>query len=261
MTEVEKKGIGKTKVGLMVCIVLVVILALSNILFYTGYRDVAKEYNYLVEDYNGLVEEYQGALKVPYTTIVGGNVTWVFRTLDESIESWFMPIETYNYYVNNPKPTEYHYLTTDGQSFTIRNMELFVQPEFFSNVISSLTDGNTARDFVEEVFNLRVQLTLYSEDITDTPQWSAETMTRGAGDCEDFAILMASLLLAGNEDAYYGMTVQMVYMDTDNPTNPQTVNHVTLYVTYEDGTGQFVDSTSTDVLSPWSRVVGWYYDL
>lgn len=50
-------------------------------------------------------------------------------------------------------------------------MELFVQPELFSNVIHDLTEGNAARDFIDEVFNLRVQLTVYSEDITDTPQW------------------------------------------------------------------------------------------
>jgi len=226
------------------------------------YDSLRDEYNNLYAEYASLVEEYQGALKVPYTTIVGGNVTWVFRTLDGSIESWFMPIETYVYYVNMPKPTEYHNLMTDdGQLFIVRNMELFVQPEFFSEVISSLTDGNTAREFVREVFNLRVQLTLYSEDITDTPQWSAETMTRGAGDCEDFAILMGSLLVAGNEYADYGMAVQMVYMDADNPTSPQTVNHILLYIMYEDGTGEFVDSTSTYVLSPWSNVAGWYYDL
>jgi hypothetical protein len=106
-----------------------------------------------------------------------------------------------------------------------------------------------------------VQLTVYSEEITETPQWSGETMTLGTGDCEDFAILMGSLLMAGNEHAHYGMTVQMVYMDTDNPTNPQTVNHVLLYVTYEDESKEFVDSTSTDVLSPWSEIVGWYFDL
>jgi len=51
------------------------------------------------------------------------------------------------------------------------------------------------------------------------------------------------------------------YMDTNNPTNPQTVNHVLLYVTYEDESTEFVDSTSTDVLSPWSEIEGWYFDL
>lgn len=225
------------------------------------YDNLQGRYNRLNTNYADLEAEYQGALKVPYTTIQEGNVTWVFKILDGSIEKWFMPLETYTYYVNKPKPTEYHLLTTNGEIFTVRNMELFVQPEFFGNVIHDITNGNNARDFVQEVFNLRVQLTLYSSDITDTPQWSAETMTEGTGDCEDFAILMGSLLLAGNDDANYGMKVQMVYMDAYNPADPQTVNHVLLYITYPDGTGQLVDSTSTHVLSPWERVVGWYYDL
>ncbi|TET20404.1 hypothetical protein E3J74_02655 [Candidatus Bathyarchaeota archaeon] len=212
-------------------------------------------------NYASQAREYQGALKVPYTTIQEGDVVWAFRTLDETIQKWSLPIDTYTYYVDKAKPLEYHHLTTDGDSFTMRKMELFVQPELFSNVIHDLTDGNTAKDFVQEVFNLRVQMTLYSDDITDTPQWPAETMTEGTGDCEDFAILMGSLLVAGNEQTNYGMTVQMVYMDTDNPANPQTVNHILLYIIYEDETVEFVDSTSTDVLSPWSRVVGWYYDL
>ena len=294
--EFEKQfGIGKTKVGLIICVVLIVILAISNFWFYTSLQNQRQQYNMLntnfqnlqqdydtlstnydnlQQDYDslgdgydtlytiheGLIEEYDSlyaiyeslleAIKEPRTTIVGGNVTWRFTTLDGTLEEWYMPIETYVYYVNKPKPEEYHYLTTDGQSFEIRKMELFVEPEFFSEVIGSLTEGNTASEFVREVFNLRVQLTLYSEDITDTPQWSGETMTIGTGDCEDFAILVASLLVAGNEYTHYGMTVQMVYMDAYNPTNPQTVNHVMLYITYEDGPSQFVDSTSTTALSP-----------
>jgi hypothetical protein len=206
------------------------------------------------------LEEYRGALKVPYAAIIESNVTWVFKTSDGNIVNWYVPLDTYNYYINKPKPTEYHLLTIGEQTFKVRQMELFVQPEFFAQVISSLTKGNTAEDFVREVFNLRVQLTLYSSDITDTPQWSVETMTKGTGDCEDFAILMASLLVAGNNYASYGMTVKMVYMDAENPTNPQTVNHASLLVNYRDGTGQFVESTSS-VMSPWSEVVGWYFDI
>jgi len=238
----------------------------------TDFDDLQQDYYNLYSDHESLIEEHddlqerydtlEDSLKLLYTTtIVGGNVTWSFTTLDGASLKWYMPLDTYVYYASEPKPEEYHDLALDGQSITVRNMELFVEPEFFFEVIDSLTDGNSARDFVEEVFNLRVQLTLYSYDIVDTPQWSGETMTSGTGDCEDFAILMASLLLSGNEYAHYGMTVQMLYMDAYNPTNPQTVNHVMLYVTYEDDTKQFVDSTSTTVLSPWSRIVGWYYDL
>ena len=209
------------------------------------------------QQYESLLE----LMKRPRTTIEEGNITWRFTTLDGTMEEWHMPIDAYVYYVNKPKPEEYHILTTDGQSFQVRNMELFVEPEFFSKVISRLTDGNTAGDFVQEVFNLRVQLTAYSEEITETPQWSGETMTLGTGDCEDFAILMGSLLMAGSEHAHYNMTVKMVYMDANNPTDPQTPNHVLIHTIYEDGNGEFVDSTSTDVQSPWSEVVGWYFDL
>lgn len=223
--------------------------------------DLQERYDALQTDYTSLAAEYQGALKVPYTAIQEGDVVWAFRTIDETIEKWSFPIDSCTYYVDKAKPSEYHSLTTDGDLFKVRKMELFVEPEFFSNVIRDLTNGNTARDFVQEVFNLRVQMTVYSEDMTDTPQWSAETLTEGTGDCEDFAILMGSLLVAGNEQANYGMTVRMVYMDSNNPTNPQTVNHILLCLIYEDETAEFVDSTSTAVLSPWSRVVGWYYDL
>jgi len=86
-------------------------------------------------------------------------------------------------------------------------------------------------------------------------------MTAGTGDCEDFTILMASLLLAGNEYANFDLTVQMLYMDAGNPEDPQTVNHVMLYVKYKDETTQLVDSTSTTFSSPWSRVVGWFFDI
>jgi len=221
------------------------------------------KYNDLVDKYTNLKKEYDVALKTPYTTIKEGNVTWAFKTMDGNLMLWQMPLETYVYYATQQKPVKYHSLSYSGtgQLFKVRNCELFVQPEFFSKVIQGLTEGKSARDFVQEVFNLRKQLTVYSRDITDTPQWSAETMTKGAGDCEDFAILMGSLLVAGNRYAKYGMTIQMVYMDADNPTNPKTVNHVLLYVTYQDQTAQFVDSTSTTVLSPWSEVVGWYFEL
>jgi len=247
----------KKKLYAGIIVALIVGLAIGYALSSIQITNLQNQLQNQQQQYESLLE----LMKRPRTTIEEGNVTWRFTTLDGTMEEWHMPIDAYVYYVNKPKPEEYHILTTDGQSFQVRNMELFVEPEFFSKVISSLTDGNTAGDFVQEVFNLRVQLTVYSEEITETPQWSGETMTLGTGDCEDFAILMGSLLSAGNEHAHYSMTVKMVYMDADNPTDPQTANHVLIHITYEDGTGEFLDSTSIHVQSPWSEVVGWYFDL
>ena len=42
MTDVETKEIGKAKVGLMVCAILVVILAVSNVWFYTNLQNVIR---------------------------------------------------------------------------------------------------------------------------------------------------------------------------------------------------------------------------
>ena len=225
------------------------------------HSNLQRNYDMLNASYENLVAEYRGALKVPYTTIKEGNVTWAFKTAEGTVQKWSISLDSYVYYVNKQKPSEYHSLTANGKTFLVRKMELFVQPEVFSKEINDLTDGNTAKEFVQEVFNLRKQLTAYSSDITDTPQWSVETMTKGTGDCEDFAILMGSLIKSGSQHANYNLTAQFVYMDSDNPTEPQTVNHVMLNIKYQDGSSQLLDSTSTSVSSPWSRVVGWFFDL
>jgi len=241
--------------------VIIVVLIIGLAIGYASSRnqiiDLQNQLQNRQQEYESLLE----LMKRPHTSIEEGNITWRFTTLDGSLQEWYMSLDAYVSYVNKLKPEEYHILSKDGESFKVRNMELFVEPEFFSKVINSLTDGNTAKDFVQEVFNLRVQLTVYSEEITETPQWSGETMTLGTGDCEDFAILMGSLLIAGNEHAHYNMTIRMVYMDADNPTDPQTANHALIHITYEDETGEFIDSTSTQVQSPWSEVIGWYFNL
>ena len=241
--------------------VIIVVLIIGLAIGYASSRnqiiDLQNQLQNRQQEYESLLE----LMKRPHTSIEEGNITWRFTTLDGSLQEWYMSLDAYVSYVNKLKPEEYHILSKDEESFKVRNMELFVEPEFFSKVINSLTDGNTAKDFVQEVFNLRVQLTVYSEEITETPQWSGETMTLGTGDCEDFAILMGSLLIAGNEYAHYNMTIRMVYMDADNPTDPQTANHALIHITYEDETGEFIDSTSTQVQSPWSEVIGWYFNL
>lgn len=78
MTEVEKKGIGKAKIGLVVCVVLVVILAVSNGLSYsnlhrcysqydtleTSYNNYVSSHHYLDSDYDAIKDERDG-LKAP----------------------------------------------------------------------------------------------------------------------------------------------------------------------------------------------------
>ena len=60
-------------------------------------------------------------------------------------------------------------------------------------------------------------------------------------------------------------TIQLVYLDADNPTNPQTVNHVAVYVSNGDWR-TFVETTAGT--KEWgleaydnTSIRGWYYDV
>lgn len=227
-----------------------------------NYSSLQIDYEGLQTDYERLQVDYEGAIKVPHIQIRNGTIYWRFKLLNGELFTWWMSIEEYKYYLNKTKPVDCHLLETVSGLVRIRKYELLVQPEVFCDLSRrDLTEGNTDREFVEEVFNFMKQLTMYHSDVgEDYPKWPLETLAEGAGDCEDFAILAASLLKAGDEYAGYGMSFQMVYMDAYNPTDPQEVNHVCLYITYSDGSTQFFDATS-DVISPWAYVVGWYFNI
>ena len=54
--------------------------------------------------------------------------------------------------------------------------------------------------------------------------------------------------------------VSLVYMDIDNPTNINEVNHVTVHV--DAGNYKtFVESTQVDIISPWDKVDGFYLEI
>ena len=142
------------------------------------------------------------------------------------------------------------------QSIPIR----YVEPDFFSGVISGLTDGNSAREFVDEVVNLKNQLISYGSGLGDTYQWSAETLTEGRGKCGDTSILIASLLKAGENEANYGLDVYIWYCDADNIANPQEVNHAIVGVEYSDGSSELIETTTDDYYHI-GEIVGWKYEV
>jgi len=133
----------------------------------------------------------------------------------------------------------------------------YVRTEGLSNVILDLYQECADEwVFAQEVFNLVTQLTVYSEDIGEVPRWPVETLTEAGGDCEDLAILFASLLKA----APYPYKLSLVYMDADNPTDPLHPNHVIVWVEASDWK-LFVDCTSDQGWGCYEEVVGWYYKL
>jgi len=109
---------------------------------------------------------------------------------------------------------------------------------------------------VREVWNMVTQLNTYCEEAMETPLLPLETLLLGGGDCEDLAILTASILKAMPAD----WNVSLVYMDADNPTSVNKLNHVTVYV----DTGKyktFVESTQGEIMCPWEEVNGFHLDL
>jgi hypothetical protein len=185
--------------------------------------------------------------------------------LNGSVDSWTFPITSYNYYLTLPRIDPIIRLndTVTGKTIYTEDYRSTITPSFFANVTPLLTNGRTAGQFVEEVQNINSQLVNYNELFLNTSVYPAQLLGQGEGDCKDKGVLMASILEAGNIQANYGMKIQFVYVDADNLTAPQTVNHLMLYITYANGTKEFLDTTHVLATSPYfnGTVDGWYYNL
>ena len=225
------------------------------------YNSLYDEYDNLIDDYNNLVDEY-GILYAPSTLIKNGTVYWRFNKLDGTVAEWTVDIDTYRSYIDWPEPTEYTllYNTNTGENYNVKNLSNYVQPDFFVNVISTLTDGKTDSEFVAGVVNFKNQIVTYGSGLGDYYRWSAETLTEGRGQCGDTSILMASLLKAGENEAEYGLKVYFWYCDADHMTDPQDVNHVIVEVEYADESSEFIETTSDGYYS-YDQIVGWPYEV
>ena len=230
----------------------------------SSYEELHDEYDELLVEYtdtqlkyNDALEELGQSLQVPYTAIFGREITWAFGLLDSSTQKWTLDVDTYRYWIERPEPTDTVTLSTDTGPVVMVDFTKYVYPETFEDVATSLYERSDDEwEFAKEAFNIVAQLTVYSEDIGEDPRWPLETFTEGGGDCEDLAILYATLLKA----APYPYEVELVYMDADNPTDPEDVNHVMVFIE-TDTWKSFVECTSDQGWGYYESVVGWYYEL
>lgn len=223
------------------------------------YQELLVEYSDTQLKYLSALEELEQSLEVPYTAISGRRVTSAWRDRDGDLHKWTWPMDTYRAWIEQPKPSDTLLLESKstGTVYTIADFVPYVRSKFFSTVIASLYQESADEwVFAQEAFNLVTQLTVYSKEIGEVPRWPVETLTEAGGDCEDLAILFASLLKA----APYPYKLSLVYMDIDNPTDPQDVNHVIVWVETDDWK-TFVEVTSNQGWDYYERVVGWYYEL
>ena len=197
------------------------------------------------------------------TYISEGKVYWEFTDLQGTRQKWSIPIDTYTSYASSPKNIQTLTLrcgSCDDEMLLVVDYRPFVQPEFFEGIIYTLTDGRTDKEFVDEVFNLKRQLMVY-ELTNESAQWSAETLTEGQGSCRDSAVLMASLLEAGNRHANYSMEIKFMYLDIENIEEPRIMNHIILHLKYADGSEELLETTADENVEKYTDVFGWRVDI
>jgi len=207
----------------------------------------------------------QGAVLPPYTRIENRTVYFVFKTSDQTLHYWSVSIETLENTIvqgNRYRESMQYVNLSDnetGENYRVVDLRPFIVENNFSIVILDLYHelGNNDEALVHEVWYVVTQLTMYHSQIMETPRFPLETFIGGGGDCEDMAILIASMLKAAPAD----YVVKLVYMDADNPTDAQGVNHATVWVETPSGYKTFVEGTSHTEMCPFTQVDGWYFEV
>lgn len=225
---------------------------------YNESLELLADYTSTLDEYVSALEELEQSLQVPYTAISGREITWAWGDMDGDINKWTLTVDGYRGWIELPEPNETVLLQCDSTTFRMVDFRPYVRTEGFSIVIPDLYQQCADEMvFAKEIFNLVTQLTVYSEDIGEVPRWPVETLTEAGGDCEDLAILFASLLKASP----YPYKLSLVYMDAHNPADPVKPNHVIVWVEADDWK-LFVDCTSDQGWNYYVEGVrGWYYEV
>jgi len=227
---------------------------------------------------NELTTALEGAIVPPYITMNGRKASYSFHNLDNQIESWSFDVETLEAntmlgtFMRGLDISELNQLGLSsisqrfnngskyvnlGGRFRSLDFRPYISKENFPNLASGFFSRHADDESrIKEVWNMVTQLCPYTGEMKETPRLPLETLLFGGGDCEDLAILTASILKAMSPD----WTVQLVYMDGDNPTSIQTMNHVTVFV--DTGKSKtFVESTQKSIMSPYTSVDGFYVNV
>lgn len=264
---------------LSLALLLLILVFASSCSFSQDNSQLTNQYNDLVNKYNALVQQNEGAVVPPYIIMKNRQAQWFFTNLNNQTESYYLDEDTLESHVvsgafmreltipemNQEGLTMLSQRFTNGSKtielggqFTCLDCRPYVQPENFrliaDNINSSYTDDASK---IKEVWNMVTQLCPYTNETTQfTPRLPLETLLFGGGDCKDLAILTASIL----REVSPSWTIQFVYMDSNNPTSYQALNHVTVFV----DTGNyktFVESTEGQVMNPYQIVNGFYINV
>jgi len=230
------------------------------------YDAVYEAYDHQIRDYNELVDEYNQFVTEPRLEIDKTNIIWDFQDSKGNSYGITWPVK---YYEDLKSHSEWKSLSSQpvrldnhGRTIYSINLDGFVLGDAVSCCIDQVYDNSLSNsDFVYEVWYIASQLTVYDADVDEKSEgrYALETIVRGGGDCEDLVILVAELLKSSKHTRNWDF--QYVYMDADNPTNPQTVNHVILLV--NDGTYDYLIEATAEPRWDYfpNGVNGWFFDV
>jgi len=227
------------------------------------FSSLQTDYNSLVVAYDALGQEYTDyrstSIAPPYIYVSQRQVIIAYVATDQTIKYWNVPFESLETSIEKGDlfrtfPDRITLDNDNGDKYKVIDFRPFVKPDTFTDVIPAVYyTTNSDEEFIYEVWNIVTQLALYSSDIGETPRLPLETFLAGGGDCEDTAILFASMIMAApvNWDVY------LVYMDADHPQDPETTNHV--IVSIDTGNDHYLIETTEDfIMEPYDTVNGWY---
>jgi tetratricopeptide (TPR) repeat protein len=233
------------------------------------HTSLTNSYNELLTNYNSAMDSYSAfrevAIAPPYIYTRERQVHLVFQKLDGSLIHWTIPSEWLEYHLRLGDEQRNH-MTYDlvlkndftDEIYDVVDDRDFIDETPFTNLMENLyREAPDDATFIAEVWNIVAQLTAYTDEIDETPRFPMETLLSGGGDCEDHAILFASMILA----APTSWEVNFIYMDSDHPNQPEVVNHVIVQVVTPAGP-YLVEATSKYSIDPYNgTVTGWAFPV
>ncbi len=229
----------------------------------------------LIDEMQTYYEQMNGAITPPYITMNGRKATFTFRDLNGNIESWTFDVEILE--ANTVTGTlmreleiadlnelglgdiaqrfkkKSKYINLDDDFRRIDCRPYIVKENFLNWAPAFYFKHTDDESRIMEVWNMVTQLCPYTGELEETPRLPLETLLFGGGDCEDLAILTASILKGMSP----GWDVKLVYMDADNPSDYVNINHISVFVDTGDF-NTFVESTQGAIMNPYESVKGFY---
>jgi cell division protein FtsL len=233
-----------------------------------NYDSLYSEYTQLSQRYNTLVGNNTNpnniAIEPLYILVYDRKVDTTFYDTNGQLITLSTPFSSLESAIENGtnlrrRINEENWLTVTvytsyNDPLLIRDFSDFITPNTFSSVVTTLyRNSSNSYDFIYRMWYMVGQLASYSNNDLKTPHYAMETLLAGGGDSEDLAILFASLI----RSAPVNWRVELVYIDTDSINNPQTPDHVAVYISSGQGT-YIVDPTNNRELQPYHNgVTGW----